>query len=586
MESRWSDTSARPRERTDRELLSRALVLFAIGFGLFLYLTHLDATPIQQGNEAMYTFPAIHMLQTGDFLVPQYEHGPFLEKPPLTWWILAASYKLFGISVFAARLPSALAAIATILLAGLWAKKRGGMAAGLFAALALTYTFKFAAFTRESAADTFLTLAVTLAVIATDRAVRRQDLDDRAAGFLAGASLVLAFGFKGLIGLALPLGGVAFGALLDRTRPVRPWRRGAFAALAFVTLTGPWHWAMTERLGLEFWKAFYWENQFVRGATHAFMATHRGPFYYLGVLAWSSFPWVLFLVLALRKNPRRSSAPIGWLVFGLLFLSALLMKREVYVMPLFPPMAILVGEFLGQAKGKSRSSEQYAWLLASIAVVVGLVLWGRMMWVLPSLAGWDAYILLGLALALLLTALLIAFTKTGQTWGPAGVGLACGVLFLSILLIEGRTSRYDPVPDWGERVREECAGHCQGYLLRVRCSSINHYARWEWKGPILDPRKLLRRPGNQETFLVLRTRHERLVKKLPLGVEVLDRRPWLEQNWAAVALHPNRPALESLSLLRIHASRSEPSPEGREDLNATLFQEEIALLRDMRIKPN
>ncbi len=532
----------------------------------------------------MYTFPAIRMLETQDYLVPQYEHGPFLEKPPLIWWILAASYKLCGISVFAARLPSALAAIATIALVGLWARRRAGTAAGVFAALVLTYSFKFAAFARESAADTFLTLSVTLAVMLIDRAARRRDAGDWAAGLLAGMSLALSFGFKGLIGLALPLGGVALGMLLDRTRPVRLARRGAAALLAFVALTGPWHWAMTKRLGIEFWRAFYWENQFLRGATHAFMATHRGPFYYLGVLAWSAFPWVVFLLLAVRKNRERSSAPIGWLVFGFAFLSLLLMKRELYIMPLLPPMAVVVGEFLAQSAGKARSLARYAWLLAALVVAVSLVLWGIMGPVLLRLAGHDAYILLGVSLVTLLAALVAAATAAGRNWGPAAVSLACGLLFLSILVIESRTSRYDPVPGWGERVREECAGHCQGYLLRVRCFSINHYARWEWKGPILDPRKLLRRPGNQETFLLLRTRHEQLVRKLPLTIEVLDRRPWLEQNWAAAALHPNRPALESLSLLRIHANGAEPMSEGVEDLSAPLFQEEIALLRDMRTK--
>ena len=103
-----------------------ALALVALTMGTALYVSRLDAIPIQPGNEAMYAFPPLRMLRTEDYLVPYYEHGPFLEKPPLTWWILAGSYKLFGTTIFAARLPGAMAALVTILVVAVWARRRAG----------------------------------------------------------------------------------------------------------------------------------------------------------------------------------------------------------------------------------------------------------------------------------------------------------------------------------------------------------------------------------------------------------------------------------------------------------------------------
>ena len=114
----------------------RALAVFSLALGLYLYLGGLTHLRLQRGNEPMYAAPAIWMLETGGYLVPQYEGGPFLQEPPLTWWILAANYKLLGVSVFAARLPSALAALATTLLVGLWVKRRSGEKAGWLSAAA------------------------------------------------------------------------------------------------------------------------------------------------------------------------------------------------------------------------------------------------------------------------------------------------------------------------------------------------------------------------------------------------------------------------------------------------------------------
>src|SRR5262245_5190312 len=229
----------------------------------------------------MYAAPPIWMLETGDYLVPRYEGGPFLQKPPLTWWILAGSYRLLGISVFAARLPSALAALATVLLVGLWVKRRSGERAGWLAALILMFSFSFLQLSVTFAADAFLTFALTLAVIVLDEAPRRENGSDAVHGIGAGAALALAFAFKGLVGIVLPVGSVVLGLLFDRQRPVRFLRRAGAAAATLVLLLAPWHWAMQRRLGGAFWTRFYWENQFLRRGSELYMR-NRGPPYYIG----------------------------------------------------------------------------------------------------------------------------------------------------------------------------------------------------------------------------------------------------------------------------------------------------------------
>ncbi len=531
-----------------REIPTKLLPALVLLFGAALFFVGLGETPIQCGNETMYALPPITMLETGDFLVPRYLHGPFLDKPPLTFWIVAASDRLLGVSIFAARLPAVLAALATILAVLVWVRRRSGPSAGLLAAAALTFSFKFVAFSRQFAADTFLTLAVTLAVIALETASRREDAPDARVGAIAGLALAFAFGFKGLIGLVLPIGATASALLLDRFRPIRFPRRAGIAAAVFLLAVLPWHVAMTERLGLAFWRDFYWSNQLVRGATAFFTSHARGPLFYLAVLAWGAFPWILFAPAGLARR-RRPSTPAGWLLFGLLFLSLLVMKREVYVMPLLPAAAVLAGEYLAEAApGRSRGA-RIAWVAAFLAAAAGLVLWGRMSPALSDLVGRPASLGLGAAVALLLAATAFAaFSKARAA--PFVVAGACGAVFLAVLGIETRTSRYDPFPAFGERVRALCPSGCEALRVGIPCTSMEYYSRREWVD-LIEPGQLAGRVPPSGGFVIVRTRLERLVEKIGFRVEVLDRRPWLEQNWAGATLSGEKEPLVSLSLLRV-----------------------------------
>ncbi|HEY3173417.1 MAG TPA: glycosyltransferase family 39 protein [Thermoanaerobaculia bacterium] len=530
-----------------------ALALFTLALGTALYTSRLDGTPIQSGNEAMYTFPPLQMLRTGDYLVPHYEHGPFLEKPPLTWWILAGSYKIFGTTIFAARLPGAIAALLTILVVAVWARRRAGPSAGLLTALVLMYSFKFAAFAREFAADTFLTLAVTVAVIALDSAARDAGLPDGRAGALAGLSLALAFAFKGLIGVVLPLGGVVTGLVLDRSEPERWKRRAPIAAATFLLAVAPWHIAMSLRFGAEFWEQFYWRNQLLRGATAVYEHHSPGPLYYFGVLALATFPWILLLPSAFRRRPRSpsagGSAALGWLVFGFAFLSLLRSKREVYLMPVLPAVALLIGEGLG-SEGTSGRRTRWAWGIAGVMTAGTVLLWIRMAPALTSLAGGDAHAALGVGLVALCASLLATATTIRARAGPILISVACGLLFIAILIVESRISRFDPVPHWGRRVRRECGDGCAGLLLKLDFRSLALYTRFEWE-EIGNVREISSRRPLSKSFLILRSADEEKLRALPVGYRVLDRRLWLEQNWILASLRPDTYPLQSLSLVAL-----------------------------------
>lgn len=530
--------------------VSRALAICAALIGAWLYLGRLDEALLQRGNEAMYASPPIQMLSTGDWLVPRWENRNFLDKPPLTFWIVAAGYRALGVSVFSAKLPGALAGLATALLLASWVARRSGARAGVLAGLILVFSFQFSMVSLTFAADAFLTLAVTLAVLVCDTACRRANGPDALLGVGAGAALSAAFYAKGLVGVALALGAVAAGLLLDRGKPVRLVQRCAWGLVALVALVAPWHWALDRQLGEEFWRVFYWENQFLRGATPKFMQMSRGPLFYLGVLAWGIFPWSFQLPAALGRS-KASRVFLGWFLLGLAFWSLLVMKREVYFVTVLPAVAALVAEGLTETSGFARAWRRPAWILASLAPCAALLVLARAFPRLAELAGSrSAVVLLALGLAALAVALIAAGVLPENPRTPFAVVVGCGLLLLCLQNLDLRLGRLDPLPGWGERVRAECAGGCDGFLFGNNFNSIDFYSRFDWT-MVADPARLPGELAHRKGFLVMWTSLEPRLAGVPLRWEVVDRRPALRGGLVATALGIDGGGLDSLSLVRI-----------------------------------
>jgi hypothetical protein len=236
------------------------------------------------------------------------------------------------------------------------------------------------------------------------------------------------------------------------------------------------------------------------------------------------------------------------------------MKREVYVMPLFPAVAVLAGEYLVEAAGRRLPGARLAWIAAALVCAAGVVLSWRMAPSLAALVGSGAAPRLEAATALLLAATLIAaFSRLRAA--PFFVAAACGAAFLAVLDIETRTARYDPFPAFGQRVRSLCPAGCEGYRISIQCTSMEYYSRREWVD-LIEPRQLLARVPPEGGFVIVPSRWERLIERLGFRIEVLERRPWLEQNWAAASLSRGGDPFVSLSLLRIEKAVAAAPPAG------------------------
>lgn len=339
---------------------------------------------------------ARNMLESGDWVTARLNGIAYLEKAPLIYWMIAASFGAFGVHDWAARLPVALSAMLLCWLVsriGAWAF---GERAGLWSGLALASCCGLWLFTRILIPDVVLTLAVALAMWALLRALEE---NSRAWALAFWASMAAGFLLKGLVAILFP---VAVAALfLTIRRQWSEWRKlrplsGICIALAIslpwvvaATLANPPYFDFTLRSAPGEYHGFFW---FFFLNEHVFRFLNmRHPRDYNTVprlafwllhLAWF-FPWSAFLPEALRRLPDRAPGrkPAArllcwcWAGFILVFFT-FSTTQEYYSMPAYPAMALLIGEAVERRSSWNRRALMAAsTLCGAIAILLGSIAW-------------------------------------------------------------------------------------------------------------------------------------------------------------------------------------------------------------------
>lgn len=349
------------------------LGLLALGVGI-------REAPLVDWDEATYAEVAHEAVGSGSYLQFTWNGDPYLKKPPLLFWMVIASFKTFGESAWAARLPSVAAGVGTLVLLYLAAAAVAGRLAGLFAGiLPLGFYFFIARGGRECATDGPLVFFSTLAVFALTRA--RTDRRWLPGVGLACGLAILSKGLAGLIPLAVAALTVlvvpGFGAVgvVGLTLIVGP-------ALAVIA---PWLVYEMVRNGGLFWTIFVKQETLSRVATHlelqrqaaaSTLPTFIREVRYLWPIA---LPLVALTVGAVRRGVGRSlrrlpPAVLVWLLWlGLALAAACAVQTKLgwYVLPALLPVALLCGAILGAAfGGRAPTTRGYAPALALLALAI------------------------------------------------------------------------------------------------------------------------------------------------------------------------------------------------------------------------
>jgi 4-amino-4-deoxy-L-arabinose transferase-like glycosyltransferase len=350
------------------KLAKRGWFLLFLAIAAF-YLYGLGSLPLVGPDEPRYAEIGREMFMRRDFVTPTLGGMPWFEKPPLLYWLMMASYRVFGISEFSARLGPALCGLATA--AFLWWLARSAAKTGpredknpefpQWSALVFLSSLGAIIFSRAASFDIVLTMTLTGALAsffvwhtryAASSRGKDRPTELLAFYFFMGLSLLA----KGLVGPVI--GFTIIGVYLTLRRE---WSRAFvntlwWGALLMVVVAGVWYGPMLYRHGWLFFNQFIVQHHFARFLTNKYH--HPQPFYfYLPVLALFTMPWTVFLagsVSSMQFRDLRDDSPRSRLrQFSIIVIVLVVVpfslsgsKLPAYILPALPMAALLVADRL------------------------------------------------------------------------------------------------------------------------------------------------------------------------------------------------------------------------------------------------
>jgi 4-amino-4-deoxy-L-arabinose transferase-like glycosyltransferase len=383
------------RERTADGRGALALLLLAAAP---LYLWGLGTVGFQDPDEGMYAEIAREMLASRDWVVPTFNGVPYVEKPPLMYWLTAAALATLGPSEFSARLWKVIPVLGAMAATGALGRRLVSPRVGIVGAGILATTLGAFLFSRISVMDPLLLFGVSLAAygaVCSGSNAGRGDLWF----WLGVATGVMS---KGLPGLVLPLALLAWWALVRRDAGVfrGVWTgRGLLAAGVLIL---PWHVLASWRVP-GFFRFYVVDNHILRflGArAYTEDGTSLGTMAFLAVTAAALFPWTPVLAAALELAARAPAREpglrflLGWtgLVLGMFLVSSF--KLEYYALPAFPAAALLTAALVWRAAGGAPVDGDpggpTARARGALLRWTGIALGGGVLFCLAAAWGWQA----------------------------------------------------------------------------------------------------------------------------------------------------------------------------------------------------
>ena len=368
----------------------RLVALFVLLAAAILpYLIDLGGSSIWDANEAFYVETPREMLQRGDYISPTFNDQPRLNKPVLSYWIVAGFYKVFDVSVGVQRLPIALGALTMVAAALLLAWAAGNLEAGLWAAAGLAVAPRLVMFGRRIFIDIYISMFMALTLLFFALAERYPERR-RLFLLLMYACVGLGVLTKGPVAAVLPA--LVFGIYLLVHRELKRITEmmipiGLVIVLAIVV---PWYAALYQRYGWTYITSFIVGENIARYTEGLGVEQRRGLSFYLPVVFSDSFPWSLCLFgaaglwLADWRTLRRSGTASNdrgfrirtllwlWILVIVIFFTFSAAKQDLYIFPIVPAVAALAGLVI--ARRDAGVSAPRPRTLSATAAVIGLLL--------------------------------------------------------------------------------------------------------------------------------------------------------------------------------------------------------------------
>ncbi len=360
-----------------------------------IYLSSIVSPPsLMDDSDAVEAQIARNMLSSGDWVTARLDGVVFLEKSPLSWWLMNIGYKVFGFHDWAARIAFALTAIGLAWLTAAFGRWAFGSRAGSLAGLVMGTCIGLWLFTRVLIPDVMLTFVIALAMWAFLRALDEEEQSPAIWARLFFVSLGLGLLLKSLIGVVFPIGAaVVFLFMTGQLLSWSTWKklRPISGTALMLLIAVPWHVLATIRNP----PYFAWTLKSMPGHFHGFLWFYfineqllrflnlRYPrdydtvprvWFWLFHLVWL-FPWSVYLpaVSRLRFKPvdragRVRLLALCWIGFVLIFFT-FSTTQEYYSMPCYPAFALLLGSAMAEEGGWIRGGTR---ALSTVCCVAGI----------------------------------------------------------------------------------------------------------------------------------------------------------------------------------------------------------------------
>lgn len=350
---------------------------------LVLFMSVLGLRTLWETDEARYGEIAREMVVSGDWVTPTLNYVKYFEKPPLTYWVTAVSFKFFGVNDAAARVAPSLFGLLTVLTCFLLGRSMWDARSGFFAGLTLATSLMFFALSRVLMTDMVLCFGIVLAFFGVWELRGKKPWGM----YLFWLGCSVGFLSKGLLGPGLPVVAIflyiAISGEWKLLKSIFNWRGIALAA----ALCAPWV-IWVSIVNPEFFGFFFIDEHLGR----LFTTRHQRSepiYFYFWLVPVALFPWVALLPWsAWRTWPGGGWRTVGkrpwlylacWFVFFFVFLSISRSKMLHYALPMTPVLALLIGRALSQlfAHGlKGQTPPALRWSLgglAALTLIAGLV---------------------------------------------------------------------------------------------------------------------------------------------------------------------------------------------------------------------
>ena len=332
----------------------RDILLLSIILSIFFGILN-GVRPLSVPDEARYSEIPREMVMTGDYVTPRLNTIKYFEKPALFYWAQAGAIHLFGLSEWVVRLPTlllgVLGCLVTYATTRMLFDRRSGWFASLLLSTSILYFAMAHTITLDMAISVFMTLCLSAFIVAIDMPTgsTRKILLGSVYVFAAFAMLT-----KGLVGILLPATIVGSWMLLCHQWRLLLKMQLISGIFIFLIIALPWH-ILVQQANPEFFHFYFIEQQFLRYLT-LYASRYQPNWFFIPILLLGFFPWIVFLFQAIRyhwpsswKERITHKKPIFlmlWASIIFIFFSFSKSKLIPYILPVFPPLAMLVGHYL------------------------------------------------------------------------------------------------------------------------------------------------------------------------------------------------------------------------------------------------